>query len=77
MPDNFSFNTDNKVLLRLSDLKIALGLSRSSIYRLIKAGLLPQPVPLIPGGKSVAWVASEIQEWIEQRIAERDAEVQA
>jgi len=77
MPTTFNNPDTDKVLLRINDLKIALGLSRSSIYRLINAGQLPQPVPLIPGGTSVAWVASEIQEWVEQRIAERDAGVQA
>lgn len=71
---NRNNHSSDNVLLRINDLKRALGLSRSSIYRLMKEGLLPQPVPLIPGGKSVAWVASEIQEWIKERIAERDSE---
>lgn len=64
-------------LLRINDLKAALRLSRSSIYRLVKEGLLPPPVHIVPGGTSVAWVASEIQCYLDERIAERDQEVEA
>lgn len=40
-------------------------------WRLIKAGKFPQPVKL--GGARNAWVEAEIDEWVEARIAERDA----
>ena len=70
-------NITSQTLLRMRDLNDALGLSRSHIYRLMAEGRFPKSVSLVPGGTSVAWVASEIQEWVEQRIAERDAGVQA
>lgn len=37
-------------------------LSKSSLYRLIKEGRFPSPVPLT--GRAVAWLESEIDEWI-------------
>ena len=36
----------------------------------IAEGHFPKPVRL--GPNSVAWVASEVEEWIRERIAERD-----
>ena len=59
-------------LVRIPSVKEQTGLSKSYIYQLCKEGKFPKAVPLVPGGTSVAWVESEIQEWIDQRIAERD-----
>ncbi|MEN3813648.1 AlpA family phage regulatory protein, partial [Chromobacterium piscinae] len=46
-------------------------LSRSSVYDAIKRGSFPAPVSL--GGKSVAWLSSEIDVWMAGRIAARHA----
>ena len=46
------------------------GLARSTIYKYIDEGIFPKPVSLI--GRSVAWVESEVQKWISERIEERD-----
>ncbi|MCD6657632.1 helix-turn-helix transcriptional regulator [Vibrio cholerae] len=45
------------------------GLSRSSMYRFIEENQFPTQVQL--GGRAVAWVESEVQEWIAQRITNR------
>lgn len=58
--------------LRINQVINTTGLSRSYIYQLSKAGLFPKPVALVPGGTSVAWVASEIEAWVNERIAKRD-----
>jgi prophage regulatory protein len=52
-------------ILRLPTVKIRTGLSRSSIYLYIKAGIFPQPVSL--GPRAVGWVDSEIDAWIDDR----------
>jgi prophage regulatory protein len=67
-------NHENR-LLRISDVINITRLSRSSIYALAAEGRFPKSIPLVPGGVSRAWVYSEIQDWLEQRIAERDQEV--
>jgi predicted DNA-binding transcriptional regulator AlpA len=36
-------------------------------------GLAPRPIPL--GPRSRGWLISELEEWVEQRRAERDAKV--
>jgi len=55
------------LILRLPDVKKRTGLSRSTIYSRVGQHLFPQPISL--GGRAVGWVESEIQEWLEKRIA--------
>ncbi len=45
------------------------------LWRLRKAGKFPKPIKL--GGQRIAYVEAEIDAWIEQRIAERDAGAKA
>jgi prophage regulatory protein len=56
-------------LLRLPEVKACVGLSRSEIYRREALGLFPQRVSI--GDRSVAWVAEEVQAWIEARMRAR------
>jgi len=58
-------------LMRLKEVMQATGLGRSTLYKYIAAGQFPEPVSL--GGRSVAWVGEEVDDWILARIAERDA----
>lgn len=55
--------------LKLDAVKSITGLSRSSIYQAIAEGKFPSQVKL--GARSVAWVASEVEEWMSCRIANR------
>ena len=62
-------------LIRLKEVIQKTGLSKSSIYDLIARDQLPKPVRLSPaGGRSVAFVESEIDMWIAERIAARHVE---
>jgi prophage regulatory protein len=45
-------------------------LKRSSLYALIAANEFPQPVKV--GARRIAFVESEVNQWIAQRIAARD-----
>ncbi|EKO3386074.1 AlpA family transcriptional regulator [Vibrio fluvialis] len=56
-------------LIRLKEVMAVTGLSRSSIYNYINDKRFPGQVSL--GCRSVAWVESEIHDWLEQRIADR------
>jgi len=56
-------------LIKLTEVMNQTALGRSSVYKYMKEGLFPKPVTQI--GKSVAWVESEVQEWIFLRIEER------
>jgi prophage regulatory protein len=44
---------------------------KSAIYADISAGRFPRPVPV--GAHRRAWISTEIEQWIAERIAERDA----
>lgn len=55
-------------ILRLPAVKARCGLSRSSIYARVAQGSFPKQVKL-GGPRAVGWVESEIQQWLEQRIA--------
>lgn len=57
-------------LIRLKEVIDCTGLARSTIYKYIDEGIFPKSVSL--GDRAVAWVESEIQEWILERIEERD-----
>lgn len=56
-------------LIRFREVLTMTGLSRSSLYRFIEENQFPPEVQL--GGRAVAWVEGEVQEWIAQRITNR------
>lgn len=56
-----------QTILRLPTVKARTALSRSSIYKFVTAGTFPRPVQL--GPRAVGWVESEVNEWIDRRIA--------
>lgn len=58
--------------LRLKEVIALTGLGRSSIYKFMDENTFPKTVSL--GGRAVAWVESEIEEWMEQRLALRESQ---
>jgi prophage regulatory protein len=59
------------VILRRKEVEARTALSRSTIYDRIKKGTFPAPISL--GEKAVGWVEREIEGFLAERIAERDA----
>lgn len=56
-------------LLRLKQVEQKTGLKRSQIYLYMKEGIFPHSIKIGPA--SVAWLESEIDEWINLKIANR------
>ena len=54
------------VILRLPQVKIRTGLSRSSIYLRMANMEFPRSVSL--GGRAVGWLEADIDAWLEQKI---------
>ena len=52
--------------LRLPKVKQLTGFGRSQIYHLIKQGKFPKQIHI--GPNSVAWLDSEVSEWMKERI---------
>jgi prophage regulatory protein len=59
-----------KVLLRLPAVIERTGSTTSDIYEGMKAGTFPQSVPI--GKCTVGWLESEVEAWIDSRVALRD-----
>ncbi len=60
-------------LIRLPEALSRTGLSRSGLYAAVASGSFPRPVKLGPNARAIAWPANEIDAWIADRIAEREA----
>jgi prophage regulatory protein len=55
-------------ILRLPEVKSATGLSRSTIYSQMAEGIFPKPISL--GARAVGWIDSDIEQWLDSRIAD-------
>jgi prophage regulatory protein len=56
-------------LLRRKSVEARTGLSRSTLYQMMQTGHFPKPVRI--GGRAVAWPETEVDAWIDARLAER------
>lgn len=59
-------NESKKTFIRISNVVQRTGKSRSSIYRDMANKQFPRSVKI--GDKTVAWLESDIDNWIEERI---------
>lgn len=62
-------------MLRLRDLEARLGLKRSTIYDRLNPKSpnydASFPKRVLMGGRSIAWVEAEVEQWIKSRISAR------
>lgn len=63
----------SQTLIRFSEVQRRTGYSKAWIYRLISQKHFPQPVKI--GVRSIAFIESEIEEWINERIVESRKEI--
>jgi prophage regulatory protein len=56
-----------KQLVKRKKVEELTSLSKSSLYRLMSDGIFPKPIRL--GSKSVAWLKSDVEAWIGDRIS--------
>lgn len=59
-------------ILRRNEMKAATGYCIARIYQLIAEGRFPKPIPL--GDRAVGWLESDIVNWQQARIAERNTD---
>ena len=60
----------SKKFIRLPVVIQLTGYCRSAIYEKMAAGTFPKPVKL--GPRAIAWLSSEVESWMDERISERD-----
>lgn len=70
-PQIISIDAKPSRLIRMKKVLEMTGLGKTSVYDLLNAGNFPKSVPI--SERSVAWVEAEVQQWIDDRIAARDA----
>lgn len=68
---------DNKfsprmTLWRLDAVMEITGLKRSTLYNLVERELFPKPVK-IPGTRLVAWLSTDIENWITEQVEQARA----
>ena len=63
-------STEKTRLIRRKEVQIKTGLGASSIYALMIQGTFPYPIHL--SIRRVAWIESEVDSWIEDRIAKNN-----
>lgn len=61
----------NNKILRLKATQDWTGLSRSTIYLMMRAGTFPRNISL--GARAVGWLEADIQGWINSRITASNA----
>jgi predicted DNA-binding transcriptional regulator AlpA len=64
--NRLSGNLEEVTFLRLPGVKAITGLSKTSLYALIRERSFPAPIRL--GARTVAWVRSEVREWATERV---------
>lgn len=57
----------SKNMIRMPEVKKKAGLSRSTIYLRMSKGTFPQAISL--GERAVGWLESDIEQWLDERIA--------
>ena len=61
-----SYALDDVSFLRLPEVKAVTGLSKTSLYALIREKSFPAPVRL--GPRAVGWLKSEVRQWAVERV---------
>ncbi|HIF9158920.1 TPA: AlpA family transcriptional regulator [Photobacterium damselae] len=61
-----------KKIIRLPEVKIKTGLSRSSIYLRMSKGEFPQSISL--GSRAVGWLNVDIEQWLDDCISSSKAD---
>lgn len=56
--------------IRIEEVSEITGLAKATIYRYVNGGMFPRPIPL--GGRRVAWLLSELEAWMNERLAKRN-----
>ena len=62
----------NDRILRPKETSEKVSLCLSHIYALSAANKFPKTIRLVPGGRASGFLESEVNQWIADRVAERD-----
>ena len=56
-------------IVRPREVRVRLGVSRAKFADMVAKCQFPKPFTIIPGGRAVGWLNSDVDAWIMQRSA--------
>lgn len=62
-------NTPSMRVVRPSEARDRVGVSRAKFADMIAKGQFPKPFTIIPGGRAVGWLERDVDAWIMDRCA--------
>jgi len=64
-----NIQSDNKIVrvIRHNQVCIKLQISSAKLFDMVAKGIFPKPFQLIPGGRAVGWIESDVNAWVLER----------
>ncbi len=56
-------------VLRHAEVKKRLKVSSAKLFDMVAKGQFPKPFKIVPGGRAVGWLESDVDEWVLDRKA--------
>jgi predicted DNA-binding transcriptional regulator AlpA len=63
---------DSSAVLRKAEAMEFVGLRHTQFDEKVLTGELPAPIQISDSGRAVAWLRSDLEKWLEERVAKRD-----
>ena len=51
-------------IVRNAQVRAKLDISEAKLFDMISKGLFPAPFQIVPGGRAVGWLESDVDQWI-------------
>ena len=55
-------------IVRPSEARNRLGVSRAKLADMVAQGQFPKPFTIVPGGRAVGWLEADVDKWILERV---------
>ncbi len=59
-------------IVRHAEVRTKLDVSESKLFDMIARGIFPAPFQIVPGGRAVGWLESDVDSWILTRRAQTE-----
>ena len=60
-------------IVRNAQVRAKLDVSEAKLFDMVAKGLFPKPFPIVPGGRAVGWLETDVDSWIlEQKRASEE-----
>ena len=56
--------SDSLRIVRNAQVRTKLDVSEAKLFDMVAKGLFPKPFPIVPGGRAVGWLESDVDHWI-------------